>query len=263
MAERTTAAEGTEVLSTRDLVGWNVMDAQAKKVGTVKDLLVDRRGKVRFLDVDFGMFRKHVLLPIEVVDWGADALVLARWTQEDVRMLPPYDPAKPLTPTALAEMQRAFPAFYGDRDAAPARLGDMVAVPLPEARDFRLPKEAPDPRKWNVFGADGERVGVVHELLVDPSAMKVRYLDVDVADDLFLLSDDRHVLVPLDRIELRERGNDAWVQGLSAREVAALPAYTGGGVDPRLAESLSAAFRGPSSARDRHAAEPEETYAPE
>lgn len=263
MADRPTVLEGAEVLRTRDVIGWNVMDAQGKKVGTVGDLLVDRRGKVHYLDVDFGVFRKHVLLPIEVVDWGADALVLARWTQEDVRTLPPYDAAQPLTPTVLAEMRRAFPAFYGDQEIQPARPGDIVAVPLPEAKDFRLPKEAPDPRKWNVFGADGERVGIVHELLVDPAALKVRYVDVDIADDLFLLSDDRHVLVPLDRIELRERGNDAWVQGLSAREVAALPAYAGGGVDPRLAESVSAAFSGPAAAHDRRTAEPEETYAPE
>jgi len=243
MPEGNPVAEGAEVLRTRDLIGWSVMDAQAKQIGTVKDLLIDRRGRTRYLDVDFGMFRKHVLLPFEVLDWGADALVLARWTQDDVRMLPPYDPTKPLTPAVLAEMQRAFPSFYGDPKARPQMLGDTVAIPLREAQDFRLPKEAPDPRKWNVFGADGERAGVVHELLVDPSAMKVRYLDVDLADDLFNLSDDRHVLVPLENVELRERGKDAWVQGLSASEVAALPAYAGGGVDSKMQESLSTAFR--------------------
>lgn len=263
MLEENAVVEGAEVLRTRDLIGWNVMDAQAKKVGTVKDLLIDRRGRARYLDVDFGMFRKHVLLPIEVLDWGADALVLARWTQDDVRMLPPYDPAKPLTPSVLAEMRRAFPSFYGDQEARPQLPGETLAIPLRDAHDFRLPKEAPDPRKWNVFGADGERVGVVHELLVDPGAMRVRYLEVDLADDLFKLSDDRHVLVPLENVELRERGNDVWVQGLSASEVAALPAYAGGGVDSRMQESLTIAFGRREPARDSRFAGPGSEHAPE
>lgn len=246
MAEAIAANERAEVLRTRDLIGWNVMDAKGSKVGTVKDVLIGRRGTVRFLDVDFGLFRKHVLIPVDVLDWGADALVLERWTEDDVKALPPYDPAKPLTGAALAELEHGFPSFYGDWDRRSVPAGEMTAIPLRDAKDFRLPKGAPDPRKWNVFGADGERLGVVHELLVDPAAMKVRYLDVDLADDLFVLSDDRHVLVPLENVELRERGNDVWVQGLGARDVAGLPAYTGGGVDPRMEESVHGAFRGRS-----------------
>ncbi len=243
MAEQT--GPRAEVLRTRDLIGWSVMDAKGDKVGTVRDLLIGRRGTVRFLDVDFGMFRKHVLIPVDVLEWGADALVLERWTQEHVRTLPPYDPAQPLTPEVLAEMERAHPRFYGP-DAGRGMMGspgEAVAVPLRDARDFKLPKGAPDVRKWNVFGSDGERLGVVSEMLVDPRALKIRYLDVDLADDLFLLKDDRHVLIPLDEVELRERGNDVWVQRLSAREVASLPAYTGGGIDPVLDDAVMGAFR--------------------
>ena len=245
-----------EVLRTRDLIGWSVMDAKGEMVGTVRDRLIGRRGTVRFLDVDFGIFRKHVLIPVNVLEWGADALVLERWTHEHVRALPPYDPARPLSSDVLTEMERAHPRFYGP-DAgrgAVATPGEAVAVPLRDARDFKLPKGAPDVRKWNVFGADGERLGVVSEMLVDPRAMKIRYLDVDLSDDLYLLKDDRHVLIPLEDVELRERGGDVWVQRLSAREVAALPAYTGGGVDRELDETITGVFRG-APARDDEGSE--------
>lgn len=241
--ESSAAPERPEVLRTRDLIGWSVMDSGGAKVGSVRDLLIGRRGAVRFLDVDFGMFRKHVLLPVEVLEWGADALVLDRWTQDDVKMLPPYDPAKPLTAGRVAELERAYPRFYGDSEAWRAPPGAAVAVPLREAKEFKLPKGAPDLHKWNVFGADGERLGTVTQMLVDPAALKVRFLDVDLADDLFTLGDDRHVLIPLEHVELRERGNDVWVERLSAREVAMLPAYTGGAADATMEDAVNGMFR--------------------
>jgi hypothetical protein len=88
-------------------------------------------------------------------------------------------------------------------------------------------------------------------MLVDPEQMKVRYLDVDVADDLFLLREDRHVVVPMEAVELRERGEDVWVHGLTARQVSMLPAYTGGPVDPLVEMRVREAFAaGAASARD-------------
>jgi hypothetical protein len=69
---------------------------------------------------------------------------------------------------------------------------------------------------------------------------------VDVDDDLFGLVDDRHVLVPLESAELRERSQDVWVQILSGRDIAALPAYLGGPVDPLLEEASTRAFGGGS-----------------
>ena len=97
---------------------------------------------------------------------------------------------------------------------------------------------------WAVYGADNEKVGVVTQMLVDPVAMKVKYLDVDVDDDLFGLVDDRHVLVPLESAELRERSQDVWVQTLSGRDIASLPAYLGGPVDPLLEDASLRAFSG-------------------
>ena len=237
-------AARAEVLRTRDLTGWTVADGAGANVGTVSDLLIGRDGRVRYLAVKRGMLGGTVLIPVEQLDWGERSMRLNRWTEADVRRLPPYDADAPLSAEAVAEMERAHPRFYGPPLEDAPEPGETRIVPLREAREFRLPKSAPNPRGWSVFGTDHERVGVVEDMLVDPGMMKVRYLDVDVSDDLFLLREDRHVVVPMEAVELRERGEDVWVRGLTAREIAALPAYTGGAVDPLVEQRVLAAFAG-------------------
>jgi len=58
------------------------------------------------------------------------------------------------------------------------------------------------------------------------------------------------VLVPLELVELRERGKDIWVEDLTAAQVAALPAYTGGAVSPVMERAVQDVFPG-ASARAR------------
>lgn len=232
-----------EIFRTREFVGWEVVDSEGEKLGTVADLLIDTTGRVRFVDVEFGFPRKHVLLPQDRLEWGERRLIVDTWAGSALPSLPPYDPSRPLDGSLVGELRRAYPAVY-DSEAHDWRspAGEARVVPLSEAKSFRLEKGAPDLRNWNVFGADGERVGVVSQLLVDPTAMKVRYVDVDVHEDLYRLRDDRHVLVPLELIELKERSKDAWVERLSAAEVAALPAYSGGSVSPPMEMAVQRAF---------------------
>jgi sporulation protein YlmC with PRC-barrel domain len=272
MAENPAAR--AEVLRTRDLIGWAVADPAGATVGTVSDVLIGRDGRVRYLAVKRGLLGGSVLIPVGELDWGEQSMRLTRWLDAQVRRLPAYDGDRPLGPEVIAEMERAHPRFYGPPLPfdAPGVEGSTKVVPLREARDFRLPKGAPNVRGWNVFGEDHERIGVVDEMLVDPAQMKVAYLDVDVADDLFLLREDRHVLVPMEAVELRERGEDVWIHGLTAKDVAMLPAYTGGAVDPLVEMRVREAFsRGSaSSLPPSHTAQPlapppreETTFAPE
>lgn len=233
------------VLRTRDLVGWDVTDREGAKIGDLADLLFTREGKIRFVAVNLGLFRKQVLVPAEVIEWGPGALVVSPWTSAQVKSLPAYEPSAPLTAAMLEEMERAYPRFYGDAPNA-EDAGEHRIVPLSEARDFKLAKGAPDPRGWTVFAGDNERVGTVREMLVDPVAMKVRFISVDLADDLFNLKEDRHVLVPMETVELRDRGQDAWIQGSTAAQVAALPAYTGGPVDRWMERAVLHAFGQPA-----------------
>jgi sporulation protein YlmC with PRC-barrel domain len=247
------AAARAEVLRSRDLIGWAVADPAGATVGTVSDVLIGRDGRVRYLAVKRGLLGGSVLIPVEQLEWGEQSMRLTGWMDAQVRRLPAYDGDGPLGPDVIAEMERAHPRFYGPPLPfdAPGVEGASKLVPLRQARDFRLPKGAPNVRGWNVFGEDHERIGTVDEMLVDPEQMKVRYLDVDVSDDLFLLREDRHVVVPMEAVELRERGEDVWVHGLTAKQVALLPAYTGGPVDPLVEMRVREAFAaGGANARD-------------
>lgn len=241
------ASERAEMLRARDLTGRDVIDSKGEKIGSVGELLIDRRsGRIGFLDVDFGLLRKtHVLVPVDRVDWSEDNFILGRWTRDQIKALPGYDPTLPITGAMLDELERANPAFYGsdEDEAIPVLDGAAQAIPLRDAKDFKLSKNAPDLKGWDVFGEDGERVGTVTQVLVDPVAMKVRYLDVDLLDDLFLLQDDRHVLIPTEAVELRERTDDVWITGVSAAQVARLPAYIGGPVSPAVERAVQDAFR--------------------
>jgi len=242
-----------EILRTREFAGWDVVDKAGEKVGSIADLLIDRSGRIRFVQVEHGLPRKHFLLPEHQLEWGEKSFVIGRWTRDQIRALPPYDPDTPLTGSVLQEQERSFPWFY-DREVERSEIsqpGEERVIPLSDAKSFKLGSNAPNPRGWSVFGADGERVGTVTQLLVDPAAMKVRYLDVDLLDDLYQLKDDRHVLVPLEHVDLKERGNDVWVRGLSAKQVARLPAYTGGGVDSWMERALDKSFSSADEDRPR------------
>ena len=249
MAENPAAR--AEVLRTRDLIGWAVADPAGATVGTVSDLLIGRDGRVRYLAVKRGLLLgASVLVPVDELEWGEQSLRLTRWLDAELRRLPTYDGDRPLSNDVIEEMGRAHPRFYGPPLPfdAPGLEGGTRVVPLREARQFRLPKGAPNIRGWNVFGEDHERIGVVEEMLVDPEGMKVRYLDVDVSDDLFLLKEDRHVIIPMEAVELRERGEDVWIHGLTAKQVSMLPAYTGGALDPLVEMRVREAFAGGAAA---------------
>lgn len=103
-------------------------------------------------------------------------------------------------------------------------LNDRI-VPLNDLDDFKVASGDPDVRGWEVFGADGRRLGDVDQLLVDTRARKVRYLDVDLDDALLAGGEDRHALIPIGYARLDERADRVVVDGLSAQRVSELPAY--------------------------------------
>src|SRR5690606_35489329 len=129
------------VLRTREFLGRDVLDAGGNKVGTIKDLLLDRRsGTVRFLDVNLGMFKKQVVVPVDQVDWGEGAFVRRRGGTREIERLPAHDPARSLTGEMLDELEWAYPSFYaGERaELAGAATGEPQILPMSEAKDFRV-----------------------------------------------------------------------------------------------------------------------------
>lgn len=101
-------------------------------------------------------------------------------------------------------------------------------VRLEEAKDFDIAKGSRDIRGWHVKTPDGRTIGKVDELIVDPVAKRVRYMDVRVDRKALGIDDDRHILIPIGAAQLREDGNDVLIERLPARGLAEAPAYSRG-----------------------------------
>jgi sporulation protein YlmC with PRC-barrel domain len=122
-------------------------------------------------------------------------------------------------------------------------------VPMDDLDDFRVAGDTPDPRGWEVVASDGRRIGEVDDLLVDTGAMKVRYLDVDV-DDEVSAEPDRHVLVPIGYARLDRDHDRVIVDQLSSADLRAIPAYRHGPITRDFETSVRDSYRRgrPSSA---------------
>jgi sporulation protein YlmC with PRC-barrel domain len=101
-------------------------------------------------------------------------------------------------------------------------------VPMDRMEGFRVAEGDPDVRGWEVVDPDGRRVGRVDELLVDASAGKVRYLDVEV--DRGIADGDRHVLVPIGYARLEREEERVRVDSVSADDFRGFPARSRGPV---------------------------------
>ncbi len=234
-----------------DVRGWRVRTGEdAEKVGKVDDMLLDGSGALRYLDVDLGLLKKHILVPLEHA--RADAEEKTVWvdglTQEQLEEVPEYA----LEPEALdTDFERRLDAVYGGSSARAHR--DLVA---PEdhpdgnldlrrmadlEKDYRVAGE--DPRGWTVVAADGNHIGRVAGLLMDPSEMRARFLDVAVDEEkLDLEPVDRHILLPVDRIRLARSKKRVIVGGLLAGDLADYPQYGGLPVSRRTEPELNAIF---------------------
>jgi uncharacterized protein (TIGR02271 family) len=89
---------------------------------------------------------------------------------------------------------------------------------MSELGDYRVSDEDPDPRGWSIVGRDGATIGRVEDLIVDTSAMKVRYLDVAVTDAAN--TGASRARIPASRVEL-EPAQRTVVTDLSRAELSA------------------------------------------
>ncbi|HET7622222.1 MAG TPA: DUF2382 domain-containing protein [Gemmatimonadaceae bacterium] len=105
-----------------------------------------------------------------------------------------------------------------DRNMTPGGL-----VPLDKADDYKIADGNPDPRGWDVI-ANGKKVGEVDKLIADLSALKVRYLDVELDKD-FAGTKDRHVLIPIGAARLDDDNDKVLLQGMTRDALIGLPAF--------------------------------------
>jgi uncharacterized protein (TIGR02271 family) len=100
-------------------------------------------------------------------------------------------------------------------------------IPLDDLDDYQVAEGDPDVRGWDVIASDGRKIGEVDQLLVDPQAMKVRYLDVDLDDGLVAgaANEDRHVLIPIGYARLEEAEDQIRVDSLASSQISTLLPY--------------------------------------
>ena len=97
---------------------------------------------------------------------------------------------------------------------------------LRELPDFEVADGNPDVRGWAVRGGDGHSLGVVHELIVDPQALKVRYLDVELEARFRPNDYETHILLPIGVASLDAEDDNVFVPALTAESVRNYPPYT-------------------------------------
>lgn len=95
---------------------------------------------------------------------------------------------------------------------------------------FEMATGDPDPRGWTVRGRDGKAFGTVHELLVDPAAQRVLYLNVQLDRGLPGVPappphTETQILLPVAAVNLDTEGSNVFVTALSQDTIASYPPF--------------------------------------
>jgi len=228
-----------------DLAGTPAEDATGHFFGDVYGALADAStGLIRYLDLDLHGADRHVLVPIGHVrvartDEAAPNVRLRAATASDLSAIPPYEARTPPDESALltaygqlfsGEKYYAHPAFDHTglyAGALPIARGMGAVTPaggalalLSSLPHYELAEGEPDVRGWPLISAEGATAGTVADLLVEPAALRARYLVVRRRSG-------RPALVPTGYAELDPDERAVATPALRADDIEALPALTG------------------------------------
>lgn len=121
---------------------------------------------------------------------------------------------------------------------------DKPTTRLRELRgsDFEIVKGQPDIRGWDVRDKSGRKFGVVHDLVFDLRAQKVRYMIINVLDTKELELEKRTVMVPIGMAELDGRDNDVILPDVTPFQLRALPRYDKHNLGAKAERDISTVF---------------------
>lgn len=234
---------------TYDVRGWSVRtELDQAKAGEVEDLLLDAEGRLRYLHVDLGFLKKHVLVPLDraYADPEEEVVWLEAMSRDRLEHMPEYGGDPEAVPSAF---ERRLTEFYhestaggleveaaeADRPARAALAAEAESDPdaevplsrLADIDDYQVAGDA-DPRGWTLVSGDGREIGRVNELLVDRSELTARYLDVALDEAALGLEPvDRHILVPVEQVRLEQKKKRVAVAGLLPSDFTDYPQYGG------------------------------------
>jgi hypothetical protein len=115
---------------------------------------------------------------------------------------------------------------------------------LRDLPDFEMAPDSPDVRNWTVRGGDGQPLGTVHELLVDPEARQVLYLNVTLEAGLPGVPPptphaETRILLPVAAVNIDTEGQSVFITALRRDTVGTYPPF----VDFMLPPDYEAAMR--------------------
>jgi photosynthetic reaction center H subunit len=250
ISDREEGTRGTGAVSAR---GWDVRTRiDNEDVGKVKDVLIEDTGEARYLDVDLGIFRKRVLVPVERVttDSAEEVVWVDGFNKDGFERIPEYDgDIAKLNADYRAGLLRDYSAaetsttsahrsttYTGRDDDAAERADDIrTASPTGDSRlarvgelsDFEVAKHHPDVRGWDVVASDDRKIGDVKELVADTAAMKVRYLDIELDSDYRRSDEESRVLVPIEHARLIKDDDVVRLDAVASHQARDIPTYRG------------------------------------
>jgi uncharacterized protein (TIGR02271 family) len=126
---------------------------------------------------------------------------------------------------------------------------------LDDLPDFKVADNDPDIRGWDVELADGQKIGEVHDLIIDTTAMKARYLDVDIDNDVLDTEEDRHILVPVGCATLNGNADEVRLTGVDIDALRTIPAFQHGEITRDFESQLRGCYPAESAGVGARAAE--------
>lgn len=103
-------------------------------------------------------------------------------------------------------------------------------APLSDLNDYEVADGYPEIRGWEVRDSSDRSIGRVHDLLVDVGALRVRYLDVELAPKFAASEADRRVLIPVESVDLDGTGDQVLLPGIEAAQVRGLVPHARRGI---------------------------------
>jgi uncharacterized protein (TIGR02271 family) len=179
----------------RDVIGYDLY-ADADKVGSVDDLLVDEGGKIRYLVINTGIWilGKKVLLPIGQtrIDFANRSVTAERLNREQVESLPQYDGTMPVD----YEHEEQVRDVYRPSARAATRGASPSGNPPPLDYDRNTYGYDRDPDLYHLDDRNHQNLRLYEERLI---ANKSRAKTGEVAIGKHVETETARVSVPVDK----------------------------------------------------------------
>ncbi|GAA4338760.1 PRC-barrel domain-containing protein [Flaviaesturariibacter amylovorans] len=121
--------------------------------------------------------------------------------------------------------------------------------------DFEMAKGQPNIMGWEVVDGSGHKLGKVHELVIDTTAQRVRYMVVALSDNKILQLEKRTVMVPIGFAQLHAADDCVVLHGVTPYQLRALPRYDKAHLGARSELDISNVFGRNFSAQGSHDAD--------